>query len=638
MVVEGSALSAHLSAHVHTLLSGRNGAPRRLVPPHTNLADVDLRGRILDRADLSRVTLRGACLAGASLREADCSDANLRDADLRGADLGGAQMTRADLRDADLRAIRFESGSKPSFADARLDGANLDGIADGGGYLSCQSLLTAARASADAYGKAFVAFLTALAFCTVTAFTTTDDKLVPNAASVQLPLLSVPVPVVFFFHLAPLLLLGIFAYTELLHREFLRALHRLPAILPDGTRPDAAYSLWILRERARPAGRWRQIRERSEKRANETAILFFASWATPLVLLLFWLRYLPAHSLDSSALQLVVFAAAALVTSVGRAGAPSLTKTAAFILAISAGLGAFSWVAATGRVSPIFNANFSHREVSSFSRPSETPEAGAALRRLDLRNRNLRGATAESAVLPDTEFTESDLSGADLQSAFLRGALFEKTTLDHTDFSGADLSRAKFKDVNIRDPRDASLGQTNFTGATLIRADMSGIDLRGLRAYGAHFQNANLEDAHFIDSNLAYADFTEARLYSAIFKDALLDNAVFKKALAPSSNFVAASMKHADFSGAQLGDADFSRGKLEGAIFTGANLAGSVFCGAALKGADLSHADLSKAAGLQLDQLKQASTSQDTVFPGGASGLASVAAQYWQAEKESCRK
>ncbi|MFF5366323.1 pentapeptide repeat-containing protein, partial [Streptomyces sp. NPDC013187] len=68
---------------------------RRLSPPATKRAPVDLRradlrGTDLRNADLHRANLAGADLRGTDLRNADLHRANLAGADLRGTDLRNA--------------------------------------------------------------------------------------------------------------------------------------------------------------------------------------------------------------------------------------------------------------------------------------------------------------------------------------------------------------------------------------------------------------------------------------------------------------------------------------------------------------------------------------------------------------------
>ncbi len=108
-----------LEAHKKWILSDRKIGER------ANLSRVILRGADLSRADLSRADLSeadlrganlfGVILFGADLSEADLSGANLSGAILSGANLRGADLSRANLRganlsEADLRGANLENG------------------------------------------------------------------------------------------------------------------------------------------------------------------------------------------------------------------------------------------------------------------------------------------------------------------------------------------------------------------------------------------------------------------------------------------------------------------------------------------------------------------------------------------------
>ena len=83
----------------------------------------NLRGAILNDADLHRADLRGA-----NLNDANLNDANLNDADLRGANLNDADLSGANLNDANLHRADLSSAdlSGATLNDANLRGANLD--------------------------------------------------------------------------------------------------------------------------------------------------------------------------------------------------------------------------------------------------------------------------------------------------------------------------------------------------------------------------------------------------------------------------------------------------------------------------------------------------------------------------------
>lgn len=138
---------------------GRRAAPRRAGPPLApsaalklgeqvrlwlsqgvalagrDLAGADLRGIVLDHADLREVMLEGADLRGASLRGADLRRAVLTEARLEGADLAGATLDEANLSHSDAARASFAGASlgkvhaiEAAWPSANLREANLDGM------------------------------------------------------------------------------------------------------------------------------------------------------------------------------------------------------------------------------------------------------------------------------------------------------------------------------------------------------------------------------------------------------------------------------------------------------------------------------------------------------------------------------
>ncbi|MBN2440260.1 MAG: pentapeptide repeat-containing protein [Spirochaetales bacterium] len=107
---------------------------RKFIFYRIDLSEVDLRGEILERVQLTKANLRevnlnvtylceanlkGARLVGANLRGANLVGTNLVEADLAGANLAGARLVGANLRGANLRGANLK--------EAILEGANLQG-------------------------------------------------------------------------------------------------------------------------------------------------------------------------------------------------------------------------------------------------------------------------------------------------------------------------------------------------------------------------------------------------------------------------------------------------------------------------------------------------------------------------------
>jgi hypothetical protein len=78
---------------------------------NANLQETDLRWASLQGADLRIARLRGADLSWAKLKGADLSEGNLQEANLEGADLQGANLRGADLRRAWLAGANLRDGN-----------------------------------------------------------------------------------------------------------------------------------------------------------------------------------------------------------------------------------------------------------------------------------------------------------------------------------------------------------------------------------------------------------------------------------------------------------------------------------------------------------------------------------------------
>ena len=80
------------------------------------------------------------------------------------------------------------------------------------------------------------------AYTLLTAVTTTDAALLTNAATTPLPIIGARVPVVGFYLLTTILLLGFYAYLHLYLQRLWEGLAALPAVFPDNrTLDQAAY-------------------------------------------------------------------------------------------------------------------------------------------------------------------------------------------------------------------------------------------------------------------------------------------------------------------------------------------------------------------------------------------------------------
>jgi len=188
-------------------------------------------------------------LRDAGQPEAELADAVLAGADLRGADLShakfgsrnlaGTALQESVLNDADLSAVTGLQAAQLAGAD--LSGAQLPE------YLAnlFQDLGTAKAISENAQ-KLFVAMLAACLYSWLTIATTTDANLVTNRTSSPLPVIQTSIPIVAFYAVTPLLLLGVYLYFHFYLQKLWEELGTLPAIFSDGRPLETKADPWLL--------------------------------------------------------------------------------------------------------------------------------------------------------------------------------------------------------------------------------------------------------------------------------------------------------------------------------------------------------------------------------------------------------
>jgi uncharacterized protein YjbI with pentapeptide repeats len=139
----------------------------RVDPPRwrLDLHQVELRGFVVDDANLAGAILTGTNLEAASLRRSHLERADLTQADLRHADLShsygdGAYVTRARLDRANLSGAHFEGATftNAQMAEAQLVGAMLARAVFSGTSLSNANLLDADLRGADLYSAVGLTF------------------------------------------------------------------------------------------------------------------------------------------------------------------------------------------------------------------------------------------------------------------------------------------------------------------------------------------------------------------------------------------------------------------------------------------------------------------------------------------------
>jgi hypothetical protein len=226
------------------------------------------------RADLRQVNLSKAHLHGTILHEADLQGANLTDT----TGLLPSQLAGADVSDARLPA------NFPLFTA-------LDHVKD----------------LADSAQKVFLSLLVGCVYCWLTIATTIDAHLLTDSASSPLPIVQTPMPIVFFFRIAPGILLFVYWYLLIYLQRLWEGLAELPAIFPDGRTLPQRASSWLLNGLV-SAHRFRLQDKRPAFTPVQTFVAgFLAWWMVPLTLLGLWVRAFPRHEYGITIVQLVLF-------------------------------------------------------------------------------------------------------------------------------------------------------------------------------------------------------------------------------------------------------------------------------------------------------------------------------------------
>lgn len=213
---------------------------------------------------------------------------------------------------------------------------------------------------------------------------------------------------------------------------------------------------------------------------------------------------------------------------------------------------------ATGADVPISDLDGADVSPDALARLAEAGGLSGA-RSLELRHRNLSGASLRLANLSHVDLRQADLSGIAGGGLLLTGAQLDGASLEGADLAGADL-------------RGVSAGEANFKAALLEDAVM---------------RDAQLRFANFSKSIVEGADFTGADLWGAHFTGVIAHRAIFHRAKLDESRMAGAELPEVDLSHASL-----RRANLDGATLTGARLQDAILDGANLNGANLTGASL----------------------------------------------
>ncbi len=173
----------------------------------------------------------------------------------------------------------------------------------------------------------------------------------------------------------------------------------------------------------------------------------------------------------------------------------------------------------------------------------------------------------------------------------LQGRAFRHANLQKAVLCGVDLSVDDDADLSV-DLSDADLSMARLHGADLRNTKLQGVKLRGIKLQGADLSSAWLPGADLREAELQGADLREAKLPGADLREAKLQGADLSSAWLPGADLREAELQGADLREAELQGADLREAKLQGADLSSAWLPGADLRKAELQGADLSAVEL----------------------------------------------
>ena len=175
-------------------------------------------------------------------------------------------------------------------------------------------------------------------------------------------------------------------------------------------------------------------------------------------------------------------------------------------------------------------------------------------------------------------------STASLRGRHLEGAVLSGANLTKVDFTGATLHKTLLNDARLK---GVLLDDAKLQDAKLKRASLQGASLDRAELQRADFERASLQGASLHGAKLQNATFSFAALQGAFLNRAELQGASFEFTELEAASFTGSKLQGASFAYAQLQAVSFDSAELQGASFKGAHLEGASLNGADLKDAGL---------------------------------------------------
>ena len=605
---------------------------------------VESRGTTGKKADFAEADLQHMDLINVELRYADLQAANLKGSDLLLADLRDACLVRTNLQDCCLVGANLEG--------ANLEGANLEGamgllprqlaganlhdacVPDPIARFEARSLF--ARAS-QLIMQLFTAMMAISAISALAIWKTRDIQLLTDSSI--FPFLhsraAAALPTAQVYLIAPIALFIIYLVLQFHLQTLWDAVVQLPAVFPDGDEIGQD-SPRMIRALLRAHFRWMNNDAPSTRVIERMLARVLAYWLAPVILLLFWGRYLTLQDLHGTLLHALLVSVALGValyssTKIGRPQErwsvdarrkwlwlsrlrdfnPLKAAAYVFLALLFLSVGTIKGVPhGKNRALQFSTASIRRWAPDVFWALGYDPYANLTEAAISTAPANWSGADSQLSEVKGAHLNDTSFRYAQAYGIFLAHA-----HLWHTNWEGSFLSDADFRDADLG---QASLRFAVMDRARLYHANLDRADLFGANLNRGDFRTANLSYASLENSILIDAQFQDASLYGARLTGASMERANFERADLRSAFLEAAKLEHADLQNAYLwstkmADSDLRDARLGSTIFIdadmrnvdlrGAQFSGTVMTGANLTGALIDSTDLRGALSLTAAQV-----------------------------------
>ncbi len=574
------------------------------LPVHHNTAIVE--------KNFIKVELKGANLREADLQGADLTGANLQNADLTNANLQGANLLETNLRDANLNNADLTGAQNlllKNLARADLTDAQLPKE-----VAKFPELDHVAEASKNAMTQ-FFSILAVCAYAWLTLATTTDGALLTDTATSKLPIIGTSIQIVFFYVVAPLLLVALYLYFHLTLQGLYEGLASLPAVFPDGHRLDQQAYPWLLNRLVYRDFPRLQGHGVAFARSQVYLSLFLAWGLIPLTLIIIWLKYLVRQDWWVTLLHVMLLSLFCVGFGLRsyllvRATLQGKTPEAfwrRFLSPIAVILSPI--ILLTVSFGAIYGAPSDSRKIFDIYRQTSK---GYVIPQNYLRFYgpevyDLKGILPEFLVFSteDSLATYDVLLRTQIPKALSFLGFSSFANLEEVDFftnkppnwigSEEQIEQIKGANLKARNLRCAQIRHAFLVKADLRQANLMWVDLRFAKLQKANLEESNLQGSELQEADLQGATIQKANLKRANLKRACLQKANLQEAKLQWAQLQGANLKDADLRGANLDGANLLDANLQGVQIQGVHLARTNLQGANLQGFKLIGADLQRA-------------------------------------------